>query len=330
MLTPSHFPVLLVSGFLGSGKTTLMRRLILDARSRGLRVCVVVNEFGAADVDSHILREADAELIASIAGGCACCTGQDDLQQTLVEIATRPTEERPDAVLMEASGLADPILLLDVMTAAQLLPLLRPAALVSVVDVARWNELSQSLGPLLRRQIQLADWIVLNKIDLAETHIVHQVEQRLQQLNATAHTVRAEQTQFDLEPLWQQILNSGSSAHQSTSITPDAALSDAHAHTHTAICPLPHPVERARLEAALQGLGAEVWRAKGFVRLRGESELHLVQFTGSNGSGRYQIAPFYLPHGAIEPETSLVFLGAALDAEKLLNDFRGGSLLAFI
>ncbi len=89
MPTVHPLPIVLVAGFLGSGKTTLMRRLILDARQRNLRLSVVVNEFGAADVDSNILREADAELIASISGGCACCTGQDDFAETLLEIASR-------------------------------------------------------------------------------------------------------------------------------------------------------------------------------------------------------------------------------------------------
>jgi G3E family GTPase len=331
MSSQQLLPVLLVSGFLGSGKTTLMRRLILDAQARGLRVSVIVNEFGAADVDSHILREADAELIASIAGGCACCTGQDDLHQALLEIASRPPTERPDAILMEASGLADPILLLDVLTAAQLLKLLRPTALVSVVDSVRWNELASSLGPLLRRQIQLADWIVLNKTDLATPNQLTQIAERLTQLNDKAQLVRAEQAQFDLTPLWQQLQHQGTLQRpQSTLIDGEAATSSRHADSHTVVCPLPHPVERARLEAALQGLGPEVWRAKGFVRLRGESGLQLVQFTGSTSGGRYQIAPFYLTHGAMEPETSLVFLGAALDAAKLQQQFRGGTMLAFI
>ena len=71
----NKLPIILVTGFLGAGKTTLMRRLIQDGHERGLKLCVVVNEFGMADVDGHILKEADAELLASITGGCACCSG---------------------------------------------------------------------------------------------------------------------------------------------------------------------------------------------------------------------------------------------------------------
>ncbi len=159
-------PVLLVSGFLGAGKTTLMRHLIMDAHARGLKISVIVNEFGQADIDSHILKEADAELIGSIAGGCACCSGQEEFLMALLGIGERK-DNRPDAILVEASGLADPVLMLDSITVARLLPLVRVGALVSVVDALRFNALSDEALPLFVRQLQLADWIIINKTDMA-------------------------------------------------------------------------------------------------------------------------------------------------------------------
>lgn len=325
----SLLPVVLVAGFLGAGKTTLMRRLILSAREFDKRASVIVNEFGQNDVDSHILREADAELIASIAGGCACCTGQDDLLQTLQEIATRH-EARPDVVLIESSGLADPVLLLDVLTAAPLLPLIRVAAILCVVDAAQPDEIAGSLGPLLRRQISLADWIVLNKTDLIAAPQLGVLETALRQLNAHANLTRAVQCDFDLSPLWRTVSTSPNVKqstlsraipHQSTLDGTEAAL---HAHAHTIVFPLPHPVERAALEAAFAKLPGTVWRAKGFARVRGESGLRLIQYTGgADGTGRLHIAPFSLPHGDAEPDTFLVFIGAALDEEALKREFAG-------
>jgi G3E family GTPase len=315
MSSANTLPVVLVSGFLGSGKTTLMRQLILDARSRNLRASV---------------REANAELLAAIAGGCACCNGQNELQDALLEIASRPPDEQPDIILMEASGLADPILLLDVLTAAPLLPLVRATALLSVADAVRWNELAQSLGPLLRRQILLADWLLLNKTDLAPPAQVNEIAGRLQTLNPRARLLRTEQAQFDMTEFWQYALSPSTFNHTSDSvIESETSAAAAHAQAHTVVCPLPHPVERSGLETALQQLGPEVWRAKGFVRLRGADALQLVQYTGGAAGGRFQIGPFYLVHGAPEPPTSLVFLGANLDAEALLRSFRGGNLLAF-
>jgi hypothetical protein len=81
--------------------------------------------------------------------------------------------------------------------------------------------------------------------------------------------------------------------------------------------------------AALGDLGDEVWRAKGFVRLRGEAGMFLLQYTGGGaGGGRATIAPFYLPPLREEPPTILVFIGAALDSARLKRDFAGlGPLL---
>jgi G3E family GTPase len=134
----------LVGGFLGSGKTTLMRRLIVDAQARELKIAVIVNEFGATDIDSNILRELEREtaneILTGIAGGCACCTGQDELHWTLLEIGERLDHSRPDIILMEASGVADPSSCwVDVTTATQLLPLVRPTLRIGVVMWRRYG-----------------------------------------------------------------------------------------------------------------------------------------------------------------------------------------------
>lgn len=183
----STLPVILVAGFLGAGKTTLMRRLIRDGHARGLKLCVVVNEFGAADVDGHILREADAELLASITGGCACCSGQDDFHDTILEIALRPQDQKPDVVLVEASGLADPSLMLEVLTSPELLPRVRVTKIICVADAARPAEYSAQnfgLAALLKNQLQLADLIVLNKADLSNRSTLLALQEQFQKLNS--------------------------------------------------------------------------------------------------------------------------------------------------
>lgn len=330
-----QIPVLLVAGFLGAGKTTLMRRLILDARERNLRAAVVVNEFGIEDVDSHILKQADAELLASISGGCACCSGQDELHWALLEMGSRPPAEVPDVILMEASGLADPVLLLDVLTAAELLPVLRLGAIASVVDAERFGTPTsgagagmQGAGVLMQRQVQLSDLIVLNKADLIDETILEQTQAAVKHVNNRADIQRAVQADIPLDTLWARVFDTAAPA-AATPARGDAP--DTHGMTQTVTCPVPHPIERARLEAALQGLGEDVWRGKGFVRLRGEEGLFLLQFTGGPDGGRYTIAPFYMTAFSDEPSTALVFIGAALDKAQLLRDFSGvGNLLTMM
>ncbi len=323
----SMLPLILVSGFLGSGKTTLLRRLIFDAGKRGLKLAVIVNEFGAAEVDGAILRGGniaqDAEIIAAVAGGCACCAGQDEFVETLLELALRRGEKRPDAVLVEFSGLADPILVLETLAGPELLNLVRPAVLVGVADVGRWDDIAGQMGPLLRRQIALSDLLVLNKTDLAAPAMVEAIASKLRDLNPRAILLPAVEGEIPAQLVWEKL-----AAPSQRFVAPQNEEIAPHANAHTIVCPLPHPVERAGLERALAALPSDVWRAKGFVRLRGEGGWWLVQFTGGeNRPGRSHFAPFHPAWGGSEPATALVFIGATLDEAKLKRDF--GLLSAF-
>jgi G3E family GTPase len=314
--------ILLVSGFLGAGKTTLMRRLIKNGHARGLKLCVVVNEFGAMDVDSHILREADAELLLSIEGGCACCAGQDDFRDTILEIALRPPTEKPDVILIEASGLADPGLLLEILVAPELLPRVQVSKIICVADAARAPEYSRpdfALSALIKNQLRLADVVLLNKADLADEETLVALQNQFRDLNPHAEIQHAIECEFDTDSLWPGVLP------PSEVQRPKFKDQKSNHSAHTVFCPLPHPVERARLEKALATLPPQVWRAKGFVRLCGEPGVLLAQYSGSekNGSGRFRLAPFHLPFGEEEPATGLVFIGAALDEKALLAAFLG-------
>jgi G3E family GTPase len=315
-------PILLVAGFLGAGKTTLMRRLIADGHARGLKLCVVVNEFGAADVDGHILREANAELLQSIEGGCACCSGQDDFRDTILEIALREDSQKPDVILVEASGLADPGLLLEILTVPELLPRVRVSKIICVADVARAPEYSRpdfTLSALVKNQLRLADLILLNKADLAGEEALAALQNQFRNLNPHAEIQSVVECEFDTASLWPGVLPPPEARR--TKIKSESS----HHAAHTVFCPLPHPVERARLEKAFADLPPQVWRAKGFIRLRGEPGVLLAQYTGSekNGGGRFRLAPFHLPFGSEEPPTGLVFIGAALDEKELLKAFLG-------
>lgn len=330
-------PIVLVAGFLGAGKTTLMRRLLQDAHARGLKTALIINEFGVTDIDSHLLEAGGAELLLSVAGGCACCSGQDDLLWTLLELGERRDHTRPEVILLEASGLADPLLLLDTLTVASLLPLVRVGAMLSVVDHARFLLVRDEVAPLLIRQLQLADTIVLNKIDIAYRGAdrgtrVEELVAQLQQLNERAAIVPVKGCAIDFTATWQRVF---APDLQPTALPPTAheiptVEAAGHAHYQTVLCPVPHPLERARLEAALQNLAPEVWRVKGFVRLRGEDGVWLLQFSGGARGSDWHLSPFGLAPGMKEPPLSLVFIGPALQRETLLRDFGGHNLLAMI
>jgi len=105
--TDTRFPVTLLTGFLGAGKTTLLNAILIDAS--GLRIAVIVNEFGEAGLD-HDLIEAVDEDIVLMQSGCLCCSIRGDLSRTLQDLAARRQEDRLtfDRVVIETTGLADP------------------------------------------------------------------------------------------------------------------------------------------------------------------------------------------------------------------------------
>jgi G3E family GTPase len=319
-------PVALVSGFLGAGKTTFMRHLLSDAKKRGLKVGVVINEFGVADIDGEILRQSGAELLGSLAGGCACCSSQDEMIWTMLELGRQPRDARPDAVLLEASGLADPLVMLDALTVAALLPLVRVASVVSVVDALRLPELRDEdgqLAPLLRRQIALADLVIANKSDLAfrgkNASQKFEAETLLRSLNSGARLEFARGGAIDLESFWARVFD-GDSARSATNV--GAAI---HGEAQTLIVPMKKPMAREKLETSLRQLGENVWRAKGFVRLSGENDLFLVQWSGPGAN--LTIDRFELHNLNSVPPAELVFIGPALDKNALWHNFHGAAPL---
>jgi len=153
-------PLTVIGGFLGAGKTTLLNRLLRGATGR--RFAVLVNDFGALDIDGRLVADHGGDTIA-LANGCLCCTIGDSLVTTLLSLLERP--ERFDHIVVEASGVADPGRVADL---AVLEPRLARDGVIVVVDAAHVRERAadRRVGDTVMRQLGAADLIVLNKIDL--------------------------------------------------------------------------------------------------------------------------------------------------------------------
>jgi G3E family GTPase len=155
-------PVLLVTGFLGAGKTTLINQLL--AAAEGRRLAAVVNDFGAINIDADLIVGA-ADGVVSLANGCICCTLQGDLLRTLSSLLRR--DPRPDGIIIETSGVSDPAEIVQNL----LDPVIwREAALEAVIALADARALADDPAllddRLCRAQIAAADVVVLNKADL--------------------------------------------------------------------------------------------------------------------------------------------------------------------
>jgi G3E family GTPase len=155
-------PLTVIGGFLGAGKTTLLNRLL--SGDHGLRIAVLVNDFGRINIDAALIRSRTEDTI-SLANGCACCTIAGDLTKTLIGLAGR--EDPPEAIVLEASGLADPLGIAQIALAN---PALRLDGILAVVDAEAALRLAEdpACGPTFATQAAAADLVILNKIDLVD------------------------------------------------------------------------------------------------------------------------------------------------------------------
>ena len=176
--------LLLFSGFLGSGKTTVILSLSKAVVSSGYRVAIIVNEIGEIGIDNQLMRQLDLNVWELVAG-CICCTLTGDLVATL---QTLDSDYAPDLVVVEASGAADPHQVLGALSYYRGRPL-SSVRTVSVLDPLRLPMLMEVMTPLITSQIQHADLIIVSKTDLATTDQTDFARRTAREVNPMARIV---------------------------------------------------------------------------------------------------------------------------------------------
>jgi G3E family GTPase len=157
-------PITVLTGFLGAGKTTLLNRILTG--NHGLRVGVLVNDFGSINIDAELVVGVDGNMM-SLANGCVCCQIRDDLIESVVALLARP--EGIEYVLLEASGVADPAGIFVTFNDPNLRDRIRLDSVICVVDADQVFAHPEypPLMDLKLRQVGFADMLILNKVDLA-------------------------------------------------------------------------------------------------------------------------------------------------------------------
>ncbi|MFT3819963.1 MAG: CobW family GTP-binding protein [Rubrivivax sp.] len=153
-------PAVVVGGWLGAGKTTLVNALL--RRAGGRRIAVLVNDFGSVNIDADLIEGAAAGVLA-LSGGCLCCAFGDDLLGTLAAVAAR--DPRPDAVLVELSGVALPAAVLRTLGLSGAVEATGALVLADATAVRRQAQ-DRYVGDTVRQQLQQADWLLPSKTDL--------------------------------------------------------------------------------------------------------------------------------------------------------------------
>ncbi len=223
-------PVTVLSGFLGAGKTTLLNHVLNNRQ--GLRVAVIVNDMSEINVDAQLVREGGAQLnrveerLVEMSNGCICCTLREDL---LVEIGNLAMDGKFDYLLIESSGISEPLpvaetftfplddeenslsdiaeldTMVTVVDAHNIMVQLRSLETLADREIGSGADDDRTIAHLLVDQIEFANVILLNKCDLAEENEVNRLERLIKKMNPQARIIRTVNSQIDLK----EIINTG-------------------------------------------------------------------------------------------------------------------------
>ncbi len=317
MSRQAPIPVTLVSGFLGAGKTTLLNRILNS--DHGLRMAVMVNDFGAINIDSQLIVS-QTQTTVSLANGCICCTVESDLIEQLGRLLDE-RQNRPEYIVIEASGVSNPGKIANTLRYPQFREALAIDSILTVVDAEQFESLEGEMAQLAMEQLDVADIIVLNKVDRVGREQLDALKTRW--LYPGARLLECAYGEVPLE----LVLGVGrfKAAWRFSPARPAAApVRIAREEDHSTLFETwsfasDRPMSLKALRQALAALPAEIYRAKGICQIaEAPGKRCILHLVGSRSEIR--------PEGNWEdraPHTQLIVIGrrGAIDAARMQAAF---------
>lgn len=337
-LPKKGMPVTIITGFLGSGKTTLLNHILNT--SQDLKVAVLVNEFGDIDIDSQLLTTIDENMV-QLTNGCICCTINDDLVEAVYSVLER--EEKIDHVVIETTGVADPLPIILTFVSSQLKDVTTLDSIITLVDSETFTpECFQSEAAL--NQITFGDIVVLNKTDLATDQKVEELEEWIRDRKWGARLLRSQQGQVPLPLILDTALFDPKAYEEEAKAFAEQEAHHHHDHDHhhhhhgeqdhdhhhgdhdhhhhhsdhltidgfsSMVFESDRPFIQEKMQAFVTDqLPEEVFRAKGFMWFEKNTSRYVFQLSGK----RYSMDADQWPD---VPKNQLVFIGRNIDKAQL-------------
>ena len=334
-------PVTIITGFLGSRKTTLLNHILTN--NQNLKVAVLVNEFGDIDIDSQLLVSVDQDMV-QLSNGCICCTINDGLVEAVYNVLERA--DNIDYLVIETTGVADPLPILLTFLGTELRDLTRLDSVITLVDASAFApDLFDSEAAL--KQITYGDMILLNKTDLVAEATVEKLEAQIHSLKEGARMIRSQKAAVPLplildvgfnDPMAYDAMIPLESAGDPQSHSPghhhDHDHSHDHSHHHQSDPDHHHshdhhshhlendgfvsvsyrsdrPFALRQFEQFLETLPSDVFRAKGLLWFNESPNKHIFQLSGKRCTLDVE------PWNSAVPGNQIVFIGRHLDADDL-------------
>ncbi|NDJ84497.1 MAG: GTP-binding protein [Chloroflexi bacterium] len=311
--TISQIPITILTGFLGAGKTTLLNRILNG--DHGLRIAVLVNDFGEINIDSQLVVDsAGADDTITLSNGCICCTIRGDLVNATVDLLNRDIP--PEYIIVETSGVSDPLEVALTFTDSKLNQYVAIDSILTVIDGEQFMALDRQYDFLKMNQVGMADIVIINKVDLLD-------EQTLQGLRDYIYSVmrdaRILETTHGDVPL-QLLLGIG---HYRPERLASRAPSEIHVHAegkphdhahsdHSQVFSTwswqtDEPLSLKALQRATKALPASIYRAKGILYIKDSpNKQGVLQVVGR----RVELSLDGKPWGETAPYTQIVAIGS--------------------
>ena len=304
-LPKSGMPVTIITGFLGSGKTTLLNQILQNKDD--LKVAVLVNEFGDINIDEQLLISVESDMV-ELDNGCICCTINDSLVDAVYRVLEK--EEKVDYLVIETTGLADPLPIILTFVSTELNFLTRLDGVITVVDAAAFDAEHFASDAALS-QIRYGDMVILNKIDLATEAKITELKALIEDIKPGFRILESEYGKVPL-PLILDIGLTQADNYQaeiSEFRRNKSAFNNHLANDNFSFVSFQsdRPFEIEKFEHFLiEHLSNNIFRAKGILWFQESPARHIFQLSGP----RYDLQA---DDWTSQPKNELVFIGRNLD-----------------